>query len=63
MWWRVGEYGGDGDGDGVEDVRAGEGGRRRSGGERSLRQFLSLRVESSQERAAVYAGEDVVSVF
>ena len=50
----VGENGGGGGGEGG-------GGRRRSGGERSLRQFISLRVESSQERAAVYSGDDIVS--
>ena len=45
----------------VGEVGEKEGGRRRSGGERSLRQFLSLRVESSQERAVVYSGDDIVS--
>ena len=44
-----------------EEGEGGGGERRRSGGERSLHQFLSLRVESSQERAAVYNGEEVVS--
>lgn len=32
------------------------------GGEKTLRRFLSLRVESSHERAAVYSGDDPVSI-
>lgn len=44
----------------------GEGGEERGvrpgGGEKHLRRFLSLRVESSRERAAVYSGDDPVSI-
>ena len=49
-WWNA-----EGEGEVVGEVR------RHVGGERSLRRFLSLRVESSQERAAVYSGDDIVS--
>ncbi|CAI8053573.1 Protein O-linked-mannose beta-1,2-N-acetylglucosaminyltransferase 1 [Geodia barretti] len=54
-WWNA-----EGEGEVVGEVREKEGGRRHVGGERSLRRFLSLRVESSQERAAVYSGDDIV---
>lgn len=53
-WWRAVD---------IENVAegGGGGGRLRSGGERNLRSFLSLRVESSHERAAIYSGQDLVS--
>ena len=40
-----------------------EGGKKVRGGEKALRRFISLRVESSKEKAAIYIGEDVVSSF
>ena len=35
---------------------------RRGGGEKALRRFLSLRVESSHERVGVYSGDETVSL-
>lgn len=49
-WWGTEERG--------EERRERQGKR----GEKPLRRFLSLRVESSHERAAVYSGDELVSV-
>ena len=52
-WWGTE----DGTENGGEERRG-----RQGGGEKALRRFLSLRVESSHERAGVYSGDEPVSV-
>ena len=53
-WWRMEE---------IEGGGGGGGGRGERGGEKTLRRFLSLRVESSHERAAIYSGDEQVNNY